>query len=173
MKSGSATPLILLDEFLLPNIQQGRSPASSFLWEKCAVKDVCDQVIASYHRCRQSSAFFDAFYFYDIFLAKSPEIAAKFAHTDFVRQKQMLKESLFEMLNYYCGIESVRAEIEQLGKRHHQREVRAEHYEQWLDALCEAVARHDPKYRDDLGEMWREAMRPGISMMLSVQEAIA
>jgi hemoglobin-like flavoprotein len=135
------------------------------------VKNVSDQVIASYHRCRQSSAFFDAFY--DIFLGKSPEITAKFAHTDFARQKQMLRESLFEMLNYYGGIASVREEIEQLGKRHQQLEVRAEHYEQWLDSLCEAVARHDPEYRDDLGEMWREAMRPGIAMMLSVNEGIA
>ncbi len=134
------------------------------------MKNVCDQVIASYHRCRQSGAFFDTFY--DILLGKSPEIASKFARTDFARQKMMLKASLLEMLNFYDGIESVREEIEQLGKLHHHLEVRAEHYEQWLDSLCEAVTRHDPEYRDDLGEMWREAMRPGIAMMLSVKEAI-
>jgi len=127
-----------------------------------------DEVIASYHRCRQSGAFVDTFY--DIFLGKSAEIAAKFVHTDFARQKLMLRQSLLEMLNYYGGIESVREEIEQLGKRHHQLDVRAEHYEQWLDSLCEAVSRHDPEYRDDLGEMWREAMRPGIALMLSVKE---
>jgi hemoglobin-like flavoprotein len=135
------------------------------------VKNVCDQVVASYHRCRQSTAFFDTFY--EIFLGKSPEIVAKFARTDFARQKLMLRESMLEMLNFYGGIKSVREEIEQLGKLHHQIEVRTEHYEQWLDSLCEAVARHDPEYRDDLGEMWREAMRPGIAMMLSVNEGIA
>jgi hemoglobin-like flavoprotein len=137
----------------------------------CFVKNVFDQVVASYHRCRQSSAFFDTFY--DIFLGQSTEIAEKFAHTDFARQKLMLKESLLEMLNYYGGIESVRGEIDQLGKRHQQLEVRTEHYEQWLDSLCEAVARHDPEYRDGLGKMWREAMRPGIAMMLSVKEGVA
>ena len=135
------------------------------------MKNVCDQVVASYHRCRQSTAFFDTFY--EIFLGKSPEIVAKFARTDFARQKLMLRESMLEMLNFYGGIKSVREEIEQLGKLHHQIEVRTEHYEQWLDSLCEAVARHDPEYRDDLGEMWREAMRPGIAMMLSVNEGIA
>ena len=111
--------------------------------------------------------------FYDIFLGKSPEIAAKFAHTDFARQKLMLRESLLEMLNYYGGIESVREEIGRLGKLHRQIEVRAEHYEQWLDSLCEAVTRHDPEYRDELGEMWRDAMRPGIAKMLSAKEGIA
>jgi hemoglobin-like flavoprotein len=145
--------------------------AFGFLREKRAVKDVCDQVVASYHRCRQSGDFFDTFY--GIFLGKSPEIAENFASTHFARQKLMLKQSLFEMLNFYCGIESVREGIERLGQRHQQLDVRAEHYEQWLDSLCEAVAKHDPEYRDGLGEMWREAMRPGIAMMLSVKEGIA
>jgi hemoglobin-like flavoprotein len=135
------------------------------------VNNAYDKVIASYHRCRQSSEFFDAFY--DIFLGKSFDIAAKFASTDFARQKRMLRQSLFAMLNYYCGIESVREEIEQLGKLNHQLDVRPEHYEMWLDSLCEAVAKNDPEYRDELGEMWREAMRPGIAMMLSVKEGIA
>jgi hemoglobin-like flavoprotein len=135
------------------------------------VKDLCDQVIASYHRCRQSGTFFDTFY--GIFLGKSPEIAAKFALTDFARQKLMLRESLLEVLNLYAGIESVREEIEQLGKRHQQLDVRPEHYELWVDSLCEAVASHDPEFRNDLGEKWREAMRPGIAMMLSFKERIA
>jgi hemoglobin-like flavoprotein len=135
------------------------------------VKDIYDNVVASYHRCRQSGALFDTFY--EIFLRKSPDIASKFARTDFVRQKLMLKESLLEMLSYYCGIESVRHEIEQLGKLHRQLGIRPEHYELWLDSLCEAVARHDPEYRVELGELWREAMRPGITLMLSGSEGAA
>jgi PAS domain S-box-containing protein len=156
----------LLKPASMKELEQILIAGVGFSGEQHQVKS--DQVIASYHRCRQSGAFVDTFY--DIFLRKSPEIAAKFVHTDFARQKLMLRQSLLEMLNYYGGIESVREEIEQLGKRHHQLEVRAEHYEQWLDSLCEAVARHDPEYRDDLGEMWREAMRPGIALMLSVKE---
>ena len=129
------------------------------------MKDIYDQIVASFHRCRQSGEMADTFY--EIFLRKSPEIASKFVHTDFARQKLMLKESLLEMLNFYCGVESVRQEIEQLGKRHHQLEVRPEHYELWLDALCETVAKHDPEYRTELGELCREAMRPGIALMLT------
>ena len=135
------------------------------------MKAIYDSVAASYHRCRQSGAFFDTFY--EIFLRKSPEIALKFVRTDFARQKLMIKQSLLVMLNYYCGIESVRQEIEQLGKLHRQLEVRPEHYKLWLDSLCEAVAKHDPEYRVELGELWREAMRPGIALMLSVSEGVA
>ena len=132
------------------------------------MKDIFDQVIASYHRCRQSGEFFDTFY--EVFLRKSPEISLKFARTDFARQKLMLKESLLEMLNYYCGIESVGEEIERLGKLHHQLEVRPEHYGLWLDSLCESVERHDPEYSVELVEKWREAMQPGIALMLSTAE---
>lgn len=135
------------------------------------MKAVYDDVVASYHRCRQSGAFFDSLY--ELFLGKSPEIAAKFVRTDFARQKLMLKQSLLEMLNHYCGVETVRQEIERLGSFHRRIEVRPEHYELWLDSLCEAVAKHDPEYRAELGELWREAMRPGIALMLSVNDGVA
>lgn len=126
-----------------------------------------DEVVASYHRCRESGAFFDTFY--KVFLGKSPDIAAKFARTDFARQKLMLKQSLFEMLNYHFGIKSVQQEIEQLGRRHRELDVHPPHYELWLDSLCEAVAINDPKYTPELAVMWRAAMRPGIELMLSIE----
>lgn len=132
------------------------------------MKAVYDDVVASFHRCRRSEMFFDTLY--ETFLGKSPEIAAKFVHTDFVRQKLMLKQSLLEMLNHYCGVESVRQEIERLGTFHRQLAVRPEHYELWLDSLCEAVAKHDPEYRVELRELRRDAMRPGIALMSSVSD---
>lgn len=135
------------------------------------MKDVFDEVVASYHRCRQSGAFFDTFY--EVFLGTSAEIASKFLHTDFARQKLMLKQSLLEMLNHYCGIERTREEIERLGNLHHQLGVRPEHYDLWLDSLCETVATHDPEYRAELRGLWREAMRPGIALMLSVSDGDA
>ena len=135
------------------------------------MKDVFDEVVASYHRARESGPFFDTFY--EILLGKSPEIAAKFIHTDFARQKLMLKQSLLEMLNYYCGIESTRKEIERIGALHRQLEIRPEHYELWLDSLCETVARHDPEYQPELEGLWRNAMRPGIALMLPGGERVA
>jgi hemoglobin-like flavoprotein len=135
------------------------------------MKAVYDEVVASFHRCRRSETFFDTLY--ETFLGKSPEIAAKFVHTDFARQKLMMKQSLLEMLNHYCGVESVRQEIERLGAFHRQFAVRPEHYEQWLDSLCEAVSKQDPEYRVELRELWREAMRPGIALMSSVSDGRA
>src|SRR4029078_7177424 len=115
-----------------------------------------DQVIASYHRARMSGELFDSLY--KLFLEKSPEIPSMFAHTDFPHQKRMLEESLLEMLVFF-QTKSGAEEILRLGERHRQLDVKPRHYELWLDALCEALSRHDPHFSPALERMWRNAMR--------------
>jgi hemoglobin-like flavoprotein len=121
-----------------------------------------NQVIASYHRARQSGQLFDTFY--QLFLAKSVEIPPMFAHTDFPHQKLMLRESILEML-VFAQTGAGRAEIERLAAHHCQLNVKPAHYELWLNALCEALAKHDPAFDAALKEKWRSAMRSGIEVM--------
>jgi hemoglobin-like flavoprotein len=123
-----------------------------------------NQVVASYHRAVRTGKLFDTFY--EIFLAKSPEIPPMFASTDFSQQKLMLRQSLLEMLIFF-QIPSNQQEIEQLAERHRRLKVKRGHYDLWLDALCEALARHDPEFTTELDQKWREAMRPGIDVMTS------
>jgi hemoglobin-like flavoprotein len=120
------------------------------------------RVVASYHRARTTGQVFDTFY--RVFLAKSPEIPAMFAHTDFPHQQLMLRESLLEML-IFSQTGSDREEIERLAERHRCLNVKREHYELWLDALCEALAQHDPGFTPQLEQAWRRAMHAGISVM--------
>lgn len=121
-----------------------------------------DQVIASYHRARQTGELFDTFY--HLFLAKSPDIPPMFARTDFPHQKLMLRESILEML-VFAQTGSCRDEIEQLAERHRQVNVKPAHYDLWLDALCEALAKHDSEFNPALERLWRDAMQKGIELM--------
>jgi hemoglobin-like flavoprotein len=121
-----------------------------------------DEVVASYHRARQTGELFDTFY--QLFLGKSPEIPPMFARTDFSHQKLMLRESILELLAYAQTGRS-RDEIERLAERHRQLNVKPAHYELWLDALCEALAQHDSRFDRKLEQMWRDAMREGIELM--------
>lgn len=121
-------------------------------------------VMASYHRCREDEQFFDTFY--KTFLGKSEEVAALFRHTDFKRQKLMLRESLLEMLCYDRGMEGVEEEIRKLGQRHRELGVKDEMYAMWLDSLCETVAKYDSEYSPKLEQAWRAAMQKGIDVML-------
>lgn len=124
-----------------------------------------NEVMASYYRCRRDENFIDTFY--NLFLAKSPEIARMFAKTDFRIQKLMLRQSLLEMICFHRGLEGTREEIERLARRHVELDVKPEMYAMWLDALCEAVAKHDPEYTPELEQRWREAMRKSIDEMLA------
>jgi hemoglobin-like flavoprotein len=123
---------------------------------------VFDQVVASYHRARESGQLFDTFY--RLFLGKSPEIPPMFARTDFPHQKLMLRESILEML-VFAQTGSGRDEIMRLAERHRQLNVQSMHYDLWLDALCEALAKHDPQFSSALENLWRSAMRKGIEVM--------
>jgi hemoglobin-like flavoprotein len=129
--------------------------------------DDVDAVTASYHRCMHGGEFVDTFY--DLFLAKSPEVADKFRHTDFVHQKLMLRESLLMMLMYNHKQADVQHDMERLATRHSRNgvDIPPHLYDLWLDALCEAVARHDAEFTSEVTELWRTAMKPGIDLIIS------
>lgn len=126
-----------------------------------------DAVTASYHRCLYGDGFIDTFY--ELFLAKSPDVKKKFGQTDFRHQKLMLRESLLMMVMFNRKELDVRAELEELAERHSSRDIDIppKLYELWLDALCEAVKTHDSEFAPELEKLWRLAMQPGIDLLTS------
>src|SRR3954469_10146873 len=121
-----------------------------------------NQVIASYHRARETGLLFDTFY--ELFLVKSPDIPPMFAGPHFAHQKLMRRESILELL-VFAQTGHGEAEISRLAERHRKLNVRPIHYELWLDSLCEALAKHDPKFGRELEQQWRQSMRQGIELM--------
>ena len=122
-----------------------------------------DAVVASYHRCRADDAFVDTFY--EIFMAKSPDIAEMFADTNFKIQKLMLRESLMELLLFAQGIPGAAEEVEKLGRRHKELKVTPVMYAMWMDSLCAAVEQHDSECTPEISQQWRQAMQKGIDAM--------
>jgi hemoglobin-like flavoprotein len=125
------------------------------------------QALASYHRCEAAGGLFDSFY--EILFAKSPEIRPMFSNTDMERQKQDVVASVLMALRLASGDSIARQYIQQIAETHSRRghRIRPELYDLWLDALCEAVARHDTQYSADLENSWRLAMRPAIDLMIA------
>lgn len=126
-----------------------------------------EQVLASYHRCEAAGGLFDSFY--DIFFAKSPEIPPKFATTDMERQKQDVMASVLMALRLANGDPIARQYIQEIAESHSRgrHNIRPELYDLWLDALCEAIKKHDPGYTPGLEEQWRQAMRPAIDQIIA------
>ncbi len=124
-------------------------------------------VLDSYHRCEAAGGLFDTFY--EVFFAKSPEIPPKFVDTDMQRQKQDVMASVLMALRLAAGDAVARQYVSELAASHSRRrhDVKPELYDLWLDALCEAIQKHDPQYTPQLEQQWRQAMRPAIELMVS------
>jgi hemoglobin-like flavoprotein len=132
--------------------------------EQLSMTDESNELTASFYRCRRDGNFIDTFY--ELFLSKSPEIAQKFAQTDFKVQKLMLRQSLLEMICFARGMSGTREEIERLGHSHRELKIKPDMYSMWLDALCDAIQKHDPEYTPELEQLWRQAMLKSINEMI-------
>jgi hemoglobin-like flavoprotein len=130
-------------------------------------KMVHQAVLDSYHRCEESRGFFDTFY--EVFFSKSPEIPRRFARTDMEKQKQSAMASVLMVLLLDSGDVMARQCVAEIAESHSRRrhDVRPELYDLWLEALCEAVQEHDPQCTPELVAQWRQAMRPGIDLMIA------
>jgi hemoglobin-like flavoprotein len=100
---------------------------------------------ASLKRCEARPDFLDVFY--ENFLASSPEVAEKFADTDFARQKELLRTSLHHLLLVARDPKQGPVPyLEDVAVRHgaHGLAIGAELYDLWLDSLLETVRVCDP-----------------------------
>jgi hemoglobin-like flavoprotein len=119
-------------------------------------------------RCNTVPEFLDRFY--DKFLASSPKVRAKFAHTDFARQKRALRDSFRIMLqaaeNEATGPELY---LRNLAEKHSSRDLNigAEFYDLWLDSLLASVRECDPEYSSQVERAWESVMMVGINYLLS------
>jgi hemoglobin-like flavoprotein len=123
---------------------------------------------ASLTRCSANPRFTERFY--EIFLASSPRVAEKFAHTDFVRQRQALDASLHLMLSAVTDeTHGPDRFLRELADRHSRRElsIGAEFYDYWLDSLLAAVREIDPECDEAVCQAWERVMMVGIGYMLS------
>ena len=129
--------------------------------------DAFDAVKNSFARCGESDGFYDTFY--DVFLAKSPEIPPLFAKTDFKKQKQVLKATAALMVRHKLHEEQANTALEKVGKTHSREgyDIRPALYALWLDSLCETVKQHDPEFTPELESQWRQRMQEGIDFIVS------
>ena len=121
----------------------------------------------SLERCTGASGFLDRFY--ELFVASSEEVAQKFKHTDFQKQKRALRISLYMMMQATEGKAEGDTHLKQIATLHSrsQLDIRPELYEIWLDCLIRAVKEFDRSCDGETERAWRNMMRAGIEFMKS------
>ncbi len=132
------------------------------------MKDYVDIFNASFVRALTNDSYNRDFIgrFYDIFLAKSDDVAKLFADTNMSAQKTMLHDSLHHMLDFFKSAKTG-PHMESIARVHgqHHRAISDEMYDLWLEALMEALQEFDPEFDDEVELAWRLVLSPGITYM--------
>jgi hemoglobin-like flavoprotein len=122
-------------------------------------------------RCLRNDQFFQRFY--ELFLASSPEIRAKFQNTDFRKQRRMLQTSFYMLIEYIAlDWPECRAYLERIAAAHSKqgRDIAPHLYDLWLDCLLRAVQENDSQYSSEVEAAWRFMMGAGIGFLKSRYE---
>jgi hemoglobin-like flavoprotein len=122
----------------------------------------------SLRRCNARPGFLSRFY--DLFMASSDEVRAKFANTDFDRQKRALRASLHMMaLAAEDPAKDPQRYLKDLAASHgrHGLDIGARYYDLWLDSLLAAVKEFDPEFGPEVEKAWETVMMVGISYLIS------
>ncbi len=132
------------------------------------MKDYLTFFRASYDRVLASDSQRDDFFeaFYECFVSKSDDIAAKFAHTDMHRQKEMLHQSVRHMVDFSVQRQASE-ELRKIAGRHSrsQIDVNPDLYDIWLDSLIETVQLFDLRFTEEIELAWRVVLAPSIVYM--------
>jgi len=123
------------------------------------VNDQYHDLQQSYGRCLSGKGFIERFY--EVFMARDPEIAAMFANTDFRKQRLALRRGISVAIFHAAGSNVVRRATETMADVHSgagRCPVRPELYRHWVEALLEVVPEFDPEADAALLARWREAM---------------
>jgi len=112
--------------------------------------------------------FFDRFY--EIFLGTSDAIREKFAATEMVKQKQMMRKSFFHLLNLY-NTKVTSDYLERIAREHGRARlaIPVEMFNQWRASILRTVRELDaPYYNDDIEIAWAMMIAPGLEFMRQI-----
>lgn len=125
-----------------------------------------DIVFQSYGRSCTQPEFYDTFY--SIFMNKSPAIRAKFVNTNMQTQYGLLRGGILWLIMHARGMGD--SKIKALGNSHcqHALDIHPALYDLWVDALMEALSKHDSEFTPELELTWRQTLKPSIDIIKSM-----
>lgn len=123
----------------------------------------------SFNRCLMRRDFLRRFY--DLFTQRDRRIAARFDGTDWDTQVRLLRNGISAALMHAGGSDLGRSEITRLAASHSRKghDIPAWMYDDWLEALIQALRETDQKMDEQLEARWRAALEPVIRRMINAR----
>jgi len=130
-----------------------------------------DTASASYQRCCENPAFFEAFY--RNFFTVCPEAAPRFANTDFERQSRLLRHAFGLLLIFPKQPEGEPTLLTRVAERHSRSDLNVppSFYPPFVDSLIATVKQYDPACTPEVEDAWRRTVAKGVAYMVSRYEA--
>lgn len=108
--------------------------------------------------------------FYQHFFAASEHIRYAFRNTDMDLQIEMLKDSFYYLMSFRVD-KDASSFLHKLAKKHSDMpEVKKVMFDIWVTCLLEAVKEHDPQYKGDVEQAWRNMLEPGLEYMKDFEQ---
>ena len=131
------------------------------------LREAMAEARASYDRCAQVPRFVDDFYarLFEVL----PEARARFAETDFDRQRKLLRHAIGLLLSFPAERASEPNILSRLAERHSRKDLAIEpsFYGPFLESLVDTVKRHDPACTPAVEQAWRGTLAQGFAYMQS------
>lgn len=120
----------------------------------------------SLHRCLAQPSFLERFY--QRFLASDPEVAEKFARTDFGKQTRVMRASLYLVLRAAAGHDDGLSHLGEVKRTHGDRALMIPErlYRIWLDTLIAVAEEVDGDFDADTRQAWRDTLEPCIAVLI-------
>lgn len=122
-----------------------------------------DLVFQSYGRCCKVPAFFDDFY--ATFLASSPEVTEKFAHTNMVAQKHLLRAGILNLVLYARGLPPTKLKALAESHSRERMDIQPHLYDYWLKSLLDTIRKHDGEIEQQGMNAWHKVLSKGIELI--------
>ena len=131
------------------------------------LREAITEARASYDRCAQVPRFVDDFYarLFEVL----PEARARFAQTDFDRQRKLLRHAIGLLLSFPAERDGEPNILSRLAERHSRRDLAIEpsFYGPFLESLIDTVRRHDSACTPAIEQAWRRTLAKGFAYMQS------
>lgn len=131
------------------------------------MREAMAEARASYDRCAQVPRFVDDFY--DRLFEVLPAARARFAQTDFDRQRRLLRHAIGLLLSFPSERDGEPNILSRIAERHGRKDLAIEpaFYGPFLESLIDTVKRHDPACTPAVEQAWRTTLAKGFAYMQS------
>lgn len=104
-------------------------------------------------------------HFYENFIKSDRTIAKILEGGDVEKRKALMLAEIVATIQFHRGAKASDLILAKLAHNHQEIDLPSSMYEPWLESLLLTLQSHDPKWSDDLNNIWRQTLSKGLAYL--------